>query len=285
MSNTLSVSDPGTLNLLLEKVYRDGGYDFREYKNGTVLRRLERRLRATGAASYAEYTRLLDTCPEEYERLVGSLTITVSSFFRSRYSFRQLTGLVLPELLSHKKIRGERSLRFWSAACARGEEPYSIAITLDSFLKSRPGEFDIQIYATDINRPALEEAGAGAYSSRELENLDDGTLAEYFTPCQHGHKVSDNIRNAVRFTRFDLAANTEPPFRKIDCIFCCNVLIYLQKTLQERVFAMLYEALADPGYLILGEVETPTDSVRGKLYCLDSKAKIYKKNGGGDDDR
>jgi chemotaxis methyl-accepting protein methylase len=82
----------------------------------------------------------------------------------------------------------------------------------------------------------------------------------------------------VDFSYFDLVSTEPPPFVNLDCIFCCNILIYLQKRLQERVLGMLYNSLATPGYLVLGEVETPVDSVRGKLECLDAKAKIYKKN-------
>jgi len=87
----------------------------------------------------------------------------------------------------------------------------------------------------------------------------------------------------VSFSYFDLTSTIRQPFVNLDCIFCCNVLLYLQKTLQERVLNMLYDSLAAPGYLILGEVETPTSNLRDKLECLDAKAKIYKKNRGGND--
>ena len=86
----------------------------------------------------------------------------------------------------------------------------------------------------------------------------------------------------VHFSNFDLTSAAGPPFADLDCIFCCNILIYLQKTLQERVLSMLYDSLAAPGYLILGEVETPPNSLRGKLECLDAKARIYKKSGTSD---
>ncbi|MBA7685458.1 hypothetical protein ES703_93883 [subsurface metagenome] len=83
----------------------------------------------------------------------------------------------------------------------------------------------------------------------------------------------------VSFSYFNLTSTIRQPFVNLDCIFCCNVLIYLQSQLQERMLGMLYDSLAAPGYLILGEVETPTNSLRGKLECLDAKAKIYKKSG------
>ncbi len=145
MGNTVAESDAITLNSLLEKVYRDGGYDFREYKRGTVIRRLERRLHATGAKTYLEYMQFLDIHPEEYQRLADDLTIKTSGFFRSPYAFEQVARLVLPELVSYKRARRQPSLRLWSTACARGEEPYSIAILLAEFLGNKLQDFNISI--------------------------------------------------------------------------------------------------------------------------------------------
>ena len=281
MVSMLVVSETAGLDLLLRKVCRDGGYDFREYKCGTVTRRLERRLRATGVPTYRDYMRFLDTHPEEYQRLAEDLTIKTSGFFRNPYSFQQVARVVLPELLSGKEGRGERKIRFWSTACARGEEPYSIAILLAEFLGYRLADFDVSIYATDISQWALDEAQAGIYSPRDVEKLSPAILQEYF--IQHGqyYEVRSDVREMASFSRFDLTSTTRMPFRDIDCIFCCNVLIYLQKQLQERVLNMLYDSLANPGYLVLGEVETPPSEMCGKLECLDSKTKIYRKNGRG----
>jgi len=278
MARIVTGSDTTTLDSLLEKVHRDTGYDFREYKRGTVTRRLERRLHATGAKTYPDYMRFLDTHPEEYQRLANDLTIKVSGFFRGPYSFQQVARLVLPELTLFKRNRGERELRFWSAGCARGEEPYSIAILLAQFLGNRRQDFDISIYATDISRQALQEAQMGAYSSKDVEGLTPTVLENYFTRYDKDYVVKADIRQMVSFSYFDLTSTIRPPFVNLDCVFCCNVLIYLQSQLQERVLSMLYDSLAAPGYLILGEVETLTNSLNEKLDCLDAKAKIYKKN-------
>jgi two-component system CheB/CheR fusion protein len=283
MGNSVASSNNKNLDLLLEKIYHDGGYDFRDYKTGTVVRRLERRLQATGAKTYPDYMQFLDAHPEEYERLVYTLTIAVSGFYRSHATFEGVTKLVLPELISHKVNHDEYRLRFWSAASARGEEPYSIAIMLAEFLGDRLEDFDILIYATDINQQALKQAQAGVYSSKDLENLPRDTLEKYFTRASQDYVVKRCIKKMVRFSYFDLTSTMRPPFMELDCIFCCNVLIYLQKQLQERLLGMLYEMLATPGYLVLGEVETPTDNLRGRLECLHSGAKIYQKNEGDDD--
>lgn len=276
MASIVTGSDTAALDSLLEKVYRDTGYDFREYKRGTVTRRLERRLHTTGARTYLDYMEFLDAHPEEYQRLADDLIIKVSGFFRSPYSFQQVTRLILPELTSLKRNQGERKLRLWSAGCARGEESYSIAILLAEFLGNRQQEFDISIYATDISRQALKEARAGVYSLEDIEGLPENILESYFRRCED-YEVRADIKQMVIFSYFDLTSITRQPFMNLDCIFCCNVLIYLRPRLQERVLGMLYDSLAVPGYLILGEAETPTSSLNGKLECLDNKAKIYKK--------
>ena len=168
MASTVTGIDTTALDSLLEKVHRDTGYDFREYKRGTVTRRLERRLHATGVKTYPDYMEFLDVHPGEYQKLADDLTIKVSGFFRSPYTFQQVAKLVLPELTLLKRDRGERELRFWSTACARGEEPYSIAILLAEFLGNQRQDFDILICATDISQQALREAQAGVYFSKDV---------------------------------------------------------------------------------------------------------------------
>jgi len=283
MASMVTGIDTTVLDSLLGKVYRNTGYDFREYKRGTVTRRVERRLHATGVKTYRDYMEFLEAHPEEYQELTDDLTIKVSGFFRSSYTFQQVAKLVLPELILFKRNRGEQELRLWSTACARGEEPYSIAILLTEFLGDWRQDFNISIYATDISRQALQGAQAGVYPPIDVSGLTPTALKNYFTRYDKDYVVNSNIRQMVSFSYFDLTSTIRQPFTDVDCIFCCNVLIYLQSQLQERVLGMLYDSLAAPGYLILGEVETPTNSLREKLECLDAKAKIYKKNEGNDD--
>ncbi|MFC2001471.1 CheR family methyltransferase [Chloroflexota bacterium] len=277
MKNTVAGDEALVLGTLLEKVYQYGGYDFREYKRGTITRRLDRRLRAVGANNCLDYMRFLDAHPEEYQKLADDLTIKASSFFRSPYAFQQFAKLVLPELLLFKESGGEREIKFWSTACARGEEPYSMAVMLAEFLGQRWQDFNISIYATDISQWALNKAQAGRYSPEAVEGFSPARLQDYLMPQARGYEVRADIRQMVTFSYFDLTSTMQSPFMNLDCIFCCNVLIYWQKQLQERVLNMLYGSLANPGYLILGEVETPTGSFGDKLECLDNKARIYKK--------
>lgn len=267
------------LDLLLEKVYREGGYDFRDYRHGTVIRRLEKRLHAARTKTYRDYIQFLDTHPEEYEKFAEYLTIKVSGFFRNSYASQQVARMVLPELVSEKRKRQDQSLRVWSTACAQGQEPYSIAILIAEFLGHQRQGFNISIYATDISRQALKEAKAGIYSPKDVENLSETILKNYFNHTDGRYEVMADIKQTLQFSYFDLTSNARPPFMDLDLIFCCNVLIYLQKQLQKRVLEMLYHSLHSQGYLILGEAETLPNSLHKKLECLDKKAKIYKKVG------
>ncbi len=276
MESKLSQENTSFLDSLLDKVHRASGYDFRDYRHGTVTRRLERRLHAAGTGTYQEYMQFLDAHPEEYHKLADDLTIKVSGFFRSPYCCQKVTEVVLPEFLRYKDSIGDRKIRLWSTACARGEEPYSLAILLAEFLRQR-GDFKASVYATDLSWGALSEAEAGIYSPKEVEGLSPAMLQNYFVQRGQSYVVKADIRQTVSFSHFDLTSAAEPPFVDLDCIFCCNVLIYFQKPLQERVLNRLYESLSTPGYLILGEVETPTSNLYDKLSCLDSKARIYKK--------
>jgi len=137
-------------------------------------------------------------------------------------------------------------------------------------------DFDISIYATDISRQALGEAQAGIYSLEDVEHLPDNILESYFARSED-YKVKSDIKRMVSFSCLDLTSPIRQPILDLDCIFCCNVLIYLQKQLQKKVLGMLYDSLATPSYLVLGEMEAPIGNLGGKLECLDSKAKIYKK--------
>ena len=278
VESTVAEYDSLALDVLLEKVYREGGYDFREYRRGTVTRRLARRLYDNGLATYWQYMDLLDRNPDEMERLLEEITIKSSGFFRTPYAFSRFSSLVLPKIYGDKEARGERSVSFWSSACACGEEPYSIAVTQSRFLGEKRDRFDTMIYASDISRWALDAASTGLYTRKDLSEAPDDIIGSCFTRRDEGYEIAPEIRRIVAFSAFDLTSSSPAPCEDVDCIFCCNVLIYLQKRLQEAVLERLYHLLATPGYLVLGEVETPAANLRDRLECLDSRARIYRKN-------
>ncbi|MBN1364831.1 MAG: protein-glutamate O-methyltransferase CheR [Syntrophaceae bacterium] len=253
-------------------------YDFRDYRRGTVIRRLENRLNASGTGNYRNYLSFLDAHPEEYEKFAECVTIKVSGFFRTPYTFQQVVQRVFPVLVLEKRKHQERNLRVWCTSCAYGQEPYSVSMLLAEFLGTQRQDFNIFIYATDISRQALSEARSAIYSPREIEGISDTILEKYFNRSNGGYEVIDDIKQMLHFSYFDLTTTSRPPFMNLDLIFCCNFLIYLQKYLQEKVLNMLYDSLRSSGYLVLGEVETLPNSLRKKMMCLDEKAKIYVKN-------
>ena len=265
------------LDFLLEKVHEDAGFDFRNHRRNMLVRRLERRLHALNLKSVPAYIRYLDTHPDEYRKFVEYLTIKVSGFCRCPQTFEQLARLVLPEIVAYKKSRGERALKFWSAACARGEETYSIAILLDQYLGDNKSDFDVAVYGSDISHKVLGAAREGIYFAEDINGFPEEMRRRFFTQHGKGYLVTPDIRKLVDFAHFDLTSAAPLPVKNPDCIFCCNVLIYWQRELQAEVLGRLCEALATPGYLVLGEVETPTSNVSHRLVCLDNKAKIYKK--------
>jgi two-component system, chemotaxis family, CheB/CheR fusion protein len=271
--------DAVTVFKILDKVFRVTGVDFRGYRQATIIRRLGGRLQAVGADTCNEYLEFLGSHPEEYGKFLNHMSITVSDFLRTPYAFQQIVRLVLPELVSRKGGQEKSELKFWSAATARGQEAYSIAFVLADYLKNRLEDFDISILATDINRRSLIQAKSGSYSLKDVEHLPHGILERYFTRSAAGFEVNSDIRQMVDFRYFNLASTAPPPFISQDCIFCCNILIYLEKKVQEKVIAMLCDSLAAPGYLVLGEAETLPVYLDMKLELIDYKAKIYKKTG------
>ncbi|MBU0569061.1 hypothetical protein KJ693_09375 [bacterium] len=165
------------LERLLEKIYQERGFDFREYKEGTLTRRLGRRLWARGVKEYDDYARILDQDPGEYEMLFDDLTINVTSFFRDDFVFRTLEEVVLPKLIE-KNTNNHKTLQIWSAACATGEEPYSLAILLLEMLGEKIDSWKVNIIATDIDAKALSRAKEGVFASKQVEDIQPALLKD-----------------------------------------------------------------------------------------------------------
>ena len=271
--------DNPELDEVLERVNQASGYDFRQYKPGTVIRRVERRLKAFGLADYRAYLRYLEANPDEYHRLAEDITIKTSQFFRYPHTYTRLTDIVLPTLLALKRASGQGQITFWSAACAQGEEPYSLAMLLDDYCARRAPNMNVCIRATDISQIALLKALSGIYAPAAVTNVPDGFRKQYLQRVDGHYEVNSGIRGLVRFSVLDLAKLETAPWSDVDCVFCCNVLIYLKRKLQERVLESLYASLATPGFLVLGEVETLPERLRQRMKCLDARARIYVKTG------
>ena len=179
------------LKFLLEKVRRNRNIDFSQYRRAVLERRLQHRLFETRCAGYLEYVMLLNQDPTEYDRLIQTLTIKVSEFFRDPKVFDYLRGRVIPEIVSRKKDRSSKRIRVWSCGAAYGEEAYSTAILFCEVLGRGLSEFDIEIVATDIDKSALARAPWGSYDKKALRRVSPHLLFKYFTRSGDRYVVNE----------------------------------------------------------------------------------------------
>ncbi len=236
---------------LLERIRERSGIDFSTYKTATINRRLRGRMGATGHATLAGYAKQLETDPEEYARLISSLLIKVTEFFRDPKVFQYLRDQVLPPLIEDAR-HDDRQLRVWSAGCATGEEAYSLAIMLMEAMGDDP--VDVRVFATDIDRDAIAFARRGMYPPAALQNVAAPLRARYFTKSDGGYEVVKSLRSRMIFGEHDLGARA--PFPRIDLILCRNVLIYFNLPMQRAALETFGFSLRDDGRLVLGPSET-----------------------------
>lgn len=245
--------------------------NFGAYKEKYFLRRLHSRMLKVDATTYLEYQEILETDPSEIDLLIDNLSINVTRFFRDKDLWTKLNREILPIVSSDKS----KLIRIWSAGCAIGPEPYSIAILMFDGFKNSILD-NLQILATDIRQEFLEQAKAGIYSKDLLEEMNPVKIQKYFKPLgSELFQLSVNIRNKVTFKFHDL--RKPPPFRNLDLIICRNVLIYFSRTQSEKLFQRFHSALNPKGYLVLGKCELVPIPVRHLFTVIDTKTRIYQR--------
>ncbi|HUF12775.1 MAG TPA: protein-glutamate O-methyltransferase CheR [Longimicrobiales bacterium] len=269
----LGAEDARELKALKEQIRGASGLFCEGYKEKCLRRRLAVRMRARGVHRYGDYATLLDSDPEEYERLLAAVTINVSKFFRNPDVWHVVRDVVLPDLL-------ERSgpVRIWSAGTATGEEPYTIAMLLREALEAsgRLGELRrFRIEGTDLDAQAIERARYAAYPALAMVEMPAAARARWFEPDAPPFRVREEVRRMVRFTQGDLIR--EPARSELDLIFCRNVFIYFERELQEELLRRFAAALRPGGWLVLGKVETLLGDVTRQLEVVRSRERIYRK--------
>jgi two-component system CheB/CheR fusion protein len=238
---------------LLERVRERSGIDFSTYKTATIIRRLRGRMSATRNASLADYAKQLDRDGQEYARLISSLLIKVTEFFRDPKVFQHLRTNTLPMLIDDARKEG-RQLRVWSAGCSTGEEAYSLAITLAEAMDEAEASLDVRVFATDIDSAAVGFARRGLYPPAALQRVPAPILERYFIKADGGYEVAKSLRSMMTFGEHDLGARA--PFPRIDLILCRNVLIYFTQPMQRTALETFGFSLRDDGRLVLGPSET-----------------------------
>jgi two-component system, chemotaxis family, CheB/CheR fusion protein len=240
---------------LLERIRERSGIDFASYKPATIHRRLHGRMNATHRPTLTAYLSYLESDPEEYGRLVNSLLIKVTEFFRDPKLFDYLRDHVLPELIAEARREG-RELRIWSAGCSTGEEAYSLAIIAAEALGDELPWPDVRIFGTDIDREAIAFARRGVYPTAAVKSLPAGVRDRYFVKSDRGYEVGKRLRSLMVFGEHDLGERA--PFPKIDLLLCRNVLIYFAAPLQQVALETFAFSLRPGGRLALGTSESVT---------------------------
>ena len=248
------------------------GHDFSSYKQNTVLRRIERRMAMNDVSGIGKYIALIKENPQEAQALCQDILIGVTSFFRDPQAFEVLRTETIPRLFEGRKP--EEPVRIWHACCATGEEVYSMAILIQEYLHGHGLDAKVQLFATDIDEPAISQARAGLYPDDIEQNLGRERLNRFFTRNEGHWQVKKQIREMVVFAHHSLIK--DPPFSKLDLLVCRNFLIYINPDMQKRLISLFHLVLKPGGILFLGASETV--GRHSDLFTpLDKKWKIFER--------
>ena len=260
------------MRLLESLLKRHAGFNICDYKQESVNRRIERRMGLCHLPVFEDYVAYLQKNPAECENLAKDMLISVTSFFRDPEAFSRLRETVLPGLV--KDSHG-RPLRVWVPACATGEEAYTIAMLVDEAITEHGEEgANYKIFATDLDRRALEIAGQGIYPASIAADIPPHLLAKYFIAQGETYQIRRSIRERMIFARHDILK--DPPFNRLDLISCRNLLIYLHSISQQRVLSILHFSLRMGGVLVLGLSESIGEMVEN-FGLVDPKQHIFFK--------
>ena len=271
------------LEIILNYLREKRGFDFSGYRPSMINRRLMQRFSATGCKDRTSYLQYLQGHPDELDRLVDALTINVSRFFRNTLTFEYIADRVLPVIAIEKKDALDHSLRVWSAGCSTGEEPYSVAILINEFMRKEELKLHLNIFATDIEEGSLKKSREGVYPFGSIKNVKYRLLKKYFTIDDETYTLNPEIKELVSFSVYDMLDSKTyvPPesvFGGFDMVLCRNVLIYFQAEYQDRVFDKLLRSLAGGGYLVLGEAEMLPLKYQRYFQKENEYCRIYRKH-------
>ncbi len=267
------LSDEDGLTRIFALLRESSKVDFTFYKPNTMIRRIERRMSIHQAHELSEYVQHLERNPGEVTALYRELLIGVTNFFRDPESFEELREKYLPPLLRQTK---GRELRMWVAGCSTGEEAYTLAILCREAMEELGEQRELRIFATDVDRDAIEQASSGLYTESIGADLPARLFNKYFYRQGDLLHIARHIREMVVFAQHNVIK--DPPFTNIDLVSCRNLLIYLQPVLQKKVLEMFNFSLNPEGILFLGSSETVGD-MADYFKPVHQKWRIYQAKG------
>jgi chemotaxis protein methyltransferase CheR len=232
-------------------------FDLGQYKDRCIRRRIAKRLRLCKVTNIASYLSQLERDDNELDTLLATVSVHVSHFFRNPDTFRILEQKILPELCQRARAVGRTELTLWSVGCASGEEPYSLALLVDTLDETG---LDMRILATDISASVLETARSGHFEASRMKEVPVEVIKKYFHADNGRYRLIKRVRDKVEFLRHNIMTAREYP--EADLILCRNVMIYFTREEQERILSRLAAALPEHGILVLGRSETMLDGMR-----------------------
>jgi two-component system, chemotaxis family, CheB/CheR fusion protein len=248
----LSADRPDTtLEELLEFVKETRSFDFTGYKRSTIQRRVAKRMAAVGVGRYDDYVDYLELHGEEFAELFNALLINTTGFFRDPQTWEYMATEIVPQILATST--GGTPIRVWSAGCASGEEPYTLAMVLARVMGDAAFRERVKVYATDVDEEALDFARYGAYASRQIEDVPADALERFFERTDHRYVFRKDLRRSVIFGRNDLVQDA--PISRIDLLVCRNTLMYFTAETQAQILRRFQFALGNDGYLLVGKSE------------------------------
>ncbi|MHB8870048.1 MAG: CheR family methyltransferase [Thermoleophilia bacterium] len=274
MESVLSLSEK-EIERLTEKIERERNLDCGQFRQTYFRRRGATRMRATDSANLSRYMSVLDTDGDEWNRLIATLTVNVTEFFRDRSTWEFLARDVCPSLLRSKDRRGQSFIRVWSAGCSAGQEPYSLAMLFTEAASEERSQATVRITATDYDRDCLAKAKAALYSEDEAAGIDRSRRLRFATREAEGYRMSRELRAMIRFTHLDLFSDHDQ--RMMDMVLCRNVLMYFTPEQQLLVLRQFSRALNPGGYLVLGKSEKLRMELSGAFVNVSLGERVYQK--------
>jgi two-component system, chemotaxis family, CheB/CheR fusion protein len=269
--STIKSKNEKTFQAILSEIHKYTGVNFKNYKNNTLIRRLEKRMNLHNIDNIEKYYSFIKNSDTEKKALNQEFLIRVTSFFRDTEAFNLLKAKAIPEICANKNK--QEKIRIWVPGCSSGEEVYSIAILIDDYIKNKELNLDFKIFATDIDKKALLQAGTGTYSINNCIDIGKKYFDEYFIKSKDDIQIIKRIREKIIFSYHDVTH--DPPFIKIDLVSCRNLLIYFDNNVQKSVLAGFQFALNKNGFLFLGSSESLGD-ISGLFHSIDNKYKIFQ---------
>ena len=270
-SNQLLI-DSHNIQRIADILVKHEHIDFSQYKKTTVGRRIHRRCLILRCIDIDEYIEILKGSESERNILSNELLINVTRFFRDPTAWTYLESMAIAPLIENN-TSGEE-LRFWIAACSTGEEAYSVGILIDELMNKYDKQFKIKIFATDVDRLALEKAASGIYPDSIRKDLSEQRLQKYFVYRNGSYQVTRQLREMTIFAPHDLTKDVG--FTRMHLVTCRNMLIYLEPDLQQQVIRNIHFSLNVDGIFFMGEAENPGD-LDDEFITISKKWKIYKK--------